>query len=93
MAKNPYRSTNPSPAESIRERKKRELERGLERVRKRRASYQRKIIGTVIVFFILLIIICALLPSDDRAGYENRWDKDVNARQAQIMQSLQQNFK
>ncbi len=92
MAKRPYGST-PSPAESIRERKKRELERGLARVRKKRASYQRKIIGTAIVFFIVLIILCALLPSDDVANYDSKWNKDVNSRQERILQSLQDNFK
>ena len=91
MAKRPYGST-PSPAESIRERKKRELERGLARVRKKRASYQRKIIGTAIVFFIVLIILCALLPSED-ASYGDKWNKDVNSRQERILQSLQDNFK
>ena len=91
MAKRPYGST-PSPAESIRERKKRELERGLARVRKKRASYQRKIIGTAIVFFIVLIILCALLPSED-ASYGDKWNKDVNSRQERILHSLQDNFK
>ncbi|EJO19216.1 hypothetical protein HMPREF1148_0780 [Selenomonas sp. FOBRC6] len=92
MAKRPYGST-PSPAESIRERKKRELEQGLARVRKKRASYQRKIIGTALVFFIILIILCALMPSDDGANYDGKWNKDVNSRQAKILQSLQDNFK
>ena len=91
MAKKPYGSTTPSPAESIRERKKREMERGLERVRKKRASYQRKIIGTAVVFFIILIIVCALLPGEDTSG--NKWEKSVNSRQAKILQSLQDNFK
>ena len=92
MAKRPYRST-PSPAESIRERKKRELERGLARVRKKRASYQRKIIGTAVVFFIILIILCARLPADDSTGYDEKWNKDVNSHQSRILQSLQDNFK
>ncbi len=93
MPKSSYGNTNPSPAESIRERKKREMERGLERVRKKRASYQRKIIGTALVFFIILIILCALMPSDDAANYDGKWNKDVNSRQSRILQSLQDNFK
>lgn len=92
MAKSPYGDT-PSPTESIRERKQRELERRLARVRKRRASYQRKIIGTVVVFFIILIILCALLPSDDSTAYDKKWQKPVNDRQTRILQSLQDNFK
>ena len=92
MAKSPYGDTK-SPVESIRERKQRELERRLARVRKRRASYQRKIIGTVVVFFIILIILCALLPSDDSTGYGEKWQKPVNDRQTRILQSLQDNFK
>ena len=93
MPKNRYGSTTPSPAQSIRERKKREMERGLERVRKKRASYQRKIIGVALVFFIILIILCALLPSDNPADYGDKWSKDVNSRQSKIFQSLQDNFK
>ena len=93
MPKNPYGSTTPSPAESIRERKKREMEQGLERVRKKRASYQRKIIGTVVVLFIILIILCALLPADESANYDGKWNKEVNSRQSRILQSLQDNFK
>ena len=93
MAKKPYGSTTPSPAESIRERKKREMERGVERVRKKRASYQRKIIGTALIFFIILIILCALLPNNDSAAYGDKWNKDVTSRQTQIFQSLQVNFK
>ena len=92
MAKSPYGDTK-SPVESIRERKQRELERRLARVRKRRASYQRKIIGTVVVLFIILIILCALLPSDDSTGYDKKWQKPVNDRQTRILQSLQDNFK
>ena len=92
MAKSPYGDTK-SPVESIRERKQRELERRLARVRKRRASYQRKIIGTVVVFFIILIILCALLPSDDSTAYDKKWQKPVNDRQTRILQSLQDNFK
>ena len=88
-----YEQRDPSPVESIRERKQRELERRLARVRKKRASYQRKIIGTAVVFFILLIILCALLPGDDAGNYDDRWEKPVNSRQAQILQSLQDNFK
>ena len=93
MPKSSYGNTNPSPAESMRERKKREMERGLERVRKKRASYQRKIIGTALVFFIILIILCALMPSDESANYDGKWNKDVNSRQSRILQSLQDNFK
>ena len=86
-----YEQRDPSPVESIRERKQRELERRLARVRKKRASYQRKIIGTAVVFFIILIIVCALLPGEDTSG--NKWEKSVNSRQAKILQSLQDNFK
>ena len=89
--KKKYEQRDPSPVESIRERKQRELERRLARVRKKRASYQRKIIGTAVVFFIILIIVCALLPGEDTSG--NKWEKPVNSRQAQILQSLQDNFK
>ena len=87
-----YEQKDPSPVESIRERKQRELERRLARVRKKRASYQRKIIGTAVVMFIILIIVCALLPGDD-AAYEGRWEKPVNDRQSKILQSLEENFK
>ena len=79
--------------ESMRERRKREMESRLARVKELRISYQRKIIGTAVIFFIILIIVCALLPSDDAAGYENKWNKDINSRQAQILQSLEENFK
>ena len=54
--------------ESMRERRKREMESRLARVKELRISYQRKIIGTAVIFFIILIIVCALLPSDDAAG-------------------------
>ena len=84
---------NTPPSEPIRVRRRQELERRLDRVRRRRASYQRKIIGMVLVFFIILIIVCALLPSDDSAAYGDKWEKPVNSRQAQILQSLQDNFK
>lgn len=79
--------------ESMRERRKREMESRLARVKELRISYQRKIIGTAVIFFIILIIVCALLPSDDAVGYENKWNKDINSRQAQILQSLEENFK
>lgn len=79
--------------ESMRERRKREMESRLARVKELRISYQRKIIGTAVILFIILIIVCALLPSDDAAGYENKWNKDINSRQAQILQSLEENFK
>lgn len=79
--------------ESMRERRKREMESRLARVKELRISYQRKIIGTAVIFFIILIIVCALLPSDDAAAYENKWNKDINSRQAQILQSLEENFK
>ena len=79
--------------ESMLERRKREMESRLARVKELRISYQRKIIGTAVIFFIILIIVCALLPSDDAAGYENKWNKDINSRQAQILQSLEENFK
>lgn len=79
--------------ESTRERRRREMESRLARVKELRISYQRKIIGTAVIFFIILIIVCALLPSDDAAGYENKWNKDINSRQAQILQSLEENFK
>lgn len=79
--------------ESMRERRKREMEIRLARVKELRISYQRKIIGTAVIFFIILIIVCALLPPNDAAGYENKWNKDINSRQAQILQSLEENFK
>ena len=79
--------------ESMRERRKREMESRLARVKELRIPYQRKIIGTAVIFFIILIIVCALLPSNDAAGYENKWNKDINSRQAQILQSLEENFK
>jgi hypothetical protein len=79
--------------ESMRERRKREMESRLARVKELRISYQRKIIGTAVIFFIILIIVCALLPSNDAAGDENKWNKDINSRQAQILQSLEENFK
>jgi len=87
-----YEQRDPSPVESIHERKQRELESQLARVRKKRASYQRKIIGTAVVFFIILIIVCALLPGEDNTASE-KWEKPVNSGQAQILQSLQDNFK
>ena len=87
-----YEQRDQSPVESIRERKQRELERGLARVRKKRASYQRKIIGTAVVFFIILIIVCALLPGEDNTASE-KWEKPVNDRQTKVLQSLQDNFK
>ena len=87
-----YEQKDPSPVESIRERKQRELERRLARVRKKRASYQRKIIGTALVFFIILIIVCALLPGEDNTASE-KWEKPVNDRQTKVLQSLQDNFK
>ena len=90
--KKKYEQRDPSPVESIRERKQRELERRLARVRKKRASYQRKIIGTALVFFIILIIVCALLPGEDNTASE-KWEKPVNDRQTKVLQSLQDNFK
>ena len=81
------------PTETISDRKRRELAEGLVRVKKKRASYQRKIIGTAVIFFIIVIILCALLPPDDNAGYDDKWNKDVNPRQARILQSLEENFK
>ena len=87
-----YEQRDQSPVESIRERKQRELERRLARVRKKRASYQRKIIGTAVVFFIILIIVCALLPGENNTASE-KWEKPVNDRQTKVLQSLQDNFK
>ena len=87
-----YEQRDQSPVESIRERKQREMERRLARVRKKRASYQRKIIGTAVVFFIILIIVCALLPGEDNTASE-KWEKPVNDRQTKVLQSLQDNFK
>ena len=84
---------NQTPVESIRERKQRELARRIARIRRRRASYQRRIIGTAIVVFIILVIACALLPSDELAGYENKWNRNVTPRQAKVLQSLEENFK
>ena len=82
-----------TPAQLMRERKQKALAERIQRVRKMRSSYQRKIIGTVVVFFIILIILCALLPSDDSTGYDEKWQKPVNDRQTRILQSLQDNFK
>lgn len=81
-----------SPVEFIRERQQLELERRLARVRKKRASYQRKIIGTAVVFFVIMVIICALLPGEDNTAGDN-WKKPVSSRQAQVLQSLQDGFK
>ncbi|AKT54942.1 cell-division initiation protein [Selenomonas sp. oral taxon 478] len=78
--------------QSMRERKQQEFEARLQRVRKARSTYQRKIIGGIVVAFILLIIVCALLPSGDRA-YDGRWNKDINEGQAGILQSLRNSFK
>jgi hypothetical protein len=78
--------------ETIREQQQMELEQRLARVRQKRASYQRKIIGTALVFFIILVILCALLPGEDNTASDN-WKKPVTSRQAQILQSLQDNFK
>ena len=83
---------NTPPSEPIRVRRRQELERRLDRVRRRRASYQRKIIGTAVVFFIILIIVCALLPGEDNTASE-KWEKPVNDRQTKVLQSLQDNFK
>ena len=93
MPRKPYRKPSATPVESIRERKQRELERRLERVRKRRAAYQRKIIGTAVVFFILLIILCALLPGDDAANSDGKWEKPVSERQAQILEGVRDGFR
>lgn len=88
-----YEQRDPSPVESIRERKQRELERRLARVRKKRTSYQRKIIGTAVVFFIILVILCALLPGDDPAKSDGNWEKPVTGRQAQILEGVRDGFK
>ena len=87
------KSQTETPMQSMRERKQQELEARLQRVRKARSTYQRKIIGTALVFFIILIILCALLPADESANYDGKWNKDVNSRQSRILQSLQDNFK
>ena len=88
-----YEQRDPSPVESIRERKQRELERRLARVRKKRASYQRKIIGTAVIFFIILVILCALLPGDDPVKSDGNWEKPVTGRQAQILEGVRDGFK
>ena len=87
-----YEQRDQSPVESIRERKQRELERRLDRVRQRRASYQRRIIGIAVAVFIILIILCSLLPGEDNTASE-KWEKPVNDRQTKVLQSLQDNFK
>ena len=61
------KSQTEAAMQSMRERKQQELEARLQRVRKARSTYQRKIIGGIVVAFILLIIVCALLTSGDRA--------------------------
>jgi len=86
------KSQTEAAMQSMRERKQQELEARLQRVRKARSTYQRKIIGGIVVAFILLIIVCALLPSGDRA-YGGRWNKDINEGQAGILQSLRNSFK
>ena len=93
MPKKLRENANANPTESIREHKRRELERRLERVRQRRASYQRKVIGTAVAFFIVIIILCALLPSDNAWSSDDGGARAVNSRQAKIFQSLQDNFK
>ena len=91
MPRHPYAPQK--PAESMRERRRKEMEEGLARVKKQRIFHHRKIVGTAVIFFIILIIVCALLPSDDMAGYENKWNKEINSRQAKVLQSLEENFK
>ena len=86
------KSQTETPMQSMRERKQQEFEARLQRVRKARSTYQRKIIGGIVVAFILLIIVCALLPSGDRA-YDGRWNKDINEGQAGILQGLRNSFK
>ncbi|WP_083501137.1 cell-division initiation protein [Selenomonas sp. oral taxon 136] len=86
------KSQTEAAMQSMRERKQQEFEARLQRVRKARSTYQRKIIGGIVVAFILLIIVCALLPSGDRA-YDGRWNKDINEGQATILQSLRNSFK
>lgn len=86
------KSQTEAAMQSMRKRKQQEFEARLQRVRKARSTYQRKIIGGIVVAFILLIIVCALLPSGDRA-YDGRWNKDINEGQATILQSLRNSFK
>ena len=86
------KSQTETPMQSMRERKQQEFEARLQRVRKARSTYQRKIIGGIVVAFILLIIVCALRPAGDRA-YDGRWNKDINEGQAGILQSLRNSFK
>ena len=86
------KSQTEAAMQSMRERKQQEFEARLQRVRKARSTYQRKIIGGIVVAFILLIIVCALLPSGDRA-YDGRWNKDINEGQTGILQSLRNSFK
>ena len=81
-----------TPAQLMRERKQKALAERIQRVRKMRSSYQRKIIGGIVVAFILLIISCALLPYNDQS-YDGRWNKDIKAGQAGILQSLRNSFK
>ena len=70
-----------------------EMEEGLKRVQAARASYQRKIIGTVVVCFIILIIVCALLPSDESAAFRNVHNTKASQSQSQIFHSMEENFK
>ena len=93
MAKRSYGQKRESHVDAMREHKRAELERRLERVRQRRASYQRKVIGTAVAFFIVIIILCALLPSDNAWSSDDGGAHAVNSRQAKIFQSLRDNFK
>lgn len=86
------KSQTETPMQLMRERKQQELEARLQRIRKARSTYQRKIIGGIVIVFILLIIMCALLPSGDQA-YDDKWNKDINEGQAGILQSLRNSFK
>ena len=81
-----------TPGQLMRERKRKAFEERLQRVRKMRSSYQRKIIVGIVVAFILLIIACALLPSGDQ-GYDGKWNKDINAGQSGILKGLRNSFK
>ena len=91
MQRHPHMQEDPAAA--LRAHEQQELEKSLARVRQQRRSYQRKIIAVAVLTFLIVIIVCALIPSDDEAGYEEKWDKPINSRQEKILKGLEENFK
>ena len=57
------------------------------------SNTRRNVIRGIVALIIILIILCSLLPGDDPAAYDEKWEKPVNDRQTKILQSLQDNFK